>query len=371
MVATVETSTELEFLLRKIAELVQLPPTLEEKVRTSYEALTGHLEESDLTKFDPVLYAQGSYLIGTTVRPKGRDEFDLDFVVQLAIASSADPASVYELVARTIEANGNYAGKVERNNRCVRVNYAGDYHLDVVPGIPNPALSGTAILIPARDAMEWAWQESDPKAWAHWFMGSAATPLGTRAAAVEPLPPPRNAEHKSPLQITVQLVKRYQNEHVEDEESRTPSITLSTIAGSTVTTQRTITETMGVVVNAIARYGLQAAPVEVANPVKPDEDLGRKWSDVRVFTEFQAWSRQLAEDWLALSSGAVTGFDRVQHSLSSMFGEGPVDKAFEALGERARRAQTSGKLVTGTTAGTLGIGVAGQVNRPHTHYGDG
>jgi hypothetical protein len=77
------TVNEIDALLSQIAVELQLPTALEKEARAHYHALTRYLAQSSLAGYSPDLYAQGSFRIGTTVKPLAGDEFDLDFVVEL------------------------------------------------------------------------------------------------------------------------------------------------------------------------------------------------------------------------------------------------------------------------------------------------
>ena len=49
--------------------------------------------------------------------------------------SSKGPKDYIDDVYRCLKANGNYSDKVQKNTRCVTVNYAGEFKIDVVPCI--------------------------------------------------------------------------------------------------------------------------------------------------------------------------------------------------------------------------------------------
>ncbi len=70
---------QLDDLLRRICEELQLPPGRYDQAVARYEAVSGWLESdgSALRALSPLMYPQGSMRIGTTVKPIGRDEHDL------------------------------------------------------------------------------------------------------------------------------------------------------------------------------------------------------------------------------------------------------------------------------------------------------
>ncbi len=65
---------------------------------------------------------------------------------------------------------------MERLPRCIRLNYAGDFHLDIVPAVPDFEVGGTYIFVPDLDAnlaidapQNDRWKPSNPKGYQIWF----------------------------------------------------------------------------------------------------------------------------------------------------------------------------------------------------------
>lgn len=78
--------------------------------------------------------AQGSYAHKTIIRPvQENDEFDADLLLYLTEFEGWSPKDYVENVYTTFRSSGVYKDMVSRRTRCVVVNYAGDFHIDVVP----------------------------------------------------------------------------------------------------------------------------------------------------------------------------------------------------------------------------------------------
>lgn len=82
---------------------------------------------------------QGSYAHKTIIKPvQDNDEFDADILVFIR-DDNFNPNSFVTDYVNNIYAvfsnDGNYHDKTHRNTRCVTINYAGDFHLDIVPCI--------------------------------------------------------------------------------------------------------------------------------------------------------------------------------------------------------------------------------------------
>jgi hypothetical protein len=363
-------SSELETLLRLIAEELQLPPSLDQKARERYKALTEYLQETELGRYPISVYAQGSYRIGTTVKPLQGEEFDLDFVLELLLPSVVSPDVLMDMVWDQVQRNGHYSGMLERRPSCIRLLYADEFHMDIVPAVPDEEHGGTSILIPRETAGALAWHGTNPRGYAAWFESLSAMRVLTKEMAVEPLPPPADATEKTPLQTAVQLYKRNHHIAVTHEHLRTPSIVLTTIAGETATGTSTLGEAINSLVDSLAAFLTLVDPPDIANPAAPYEVVSDKWADPRVFKGFQSHAARLRRDWNELVDLQGTGFDALVQKLNEMFGEWPVTRAVKAASERLQAARAAGALSTGA-GGALQIGPATRPNRPHTYFGSG
>jgi hypothetical protein len=375
MIAIPRQTEELVFLLTQIAEDVQVPPSTDKAVRQHYQAVSDHLTSSrQLHGSTPHLFPQGSYRLGTTVRPIRREEFDLDFVVELVtLPQPASSRDLYERVASALESSSVYAHRLERRDRCVRINYAGSFHIDVVPAIPNTGHPWGGIRIPTHAGAQWGWAPTDPRGYIRWFESRNVQPemrAAVLAGEVELLP--ANGQ-KSALQLGIQLVKRYQSMQLTNEGLRTPSIVLTTVAAGTFGGSASLPAAVDAVVGALHRLANRSPAPRVPNPTIQSENLARKWSESpETYWEYGRWVEKLQEDWEFLQSGAV-GLDQIKKRLEAMFGERPTQAAVKAYTDRQRDRTRLGTLDTSRRTGVLGAsapGVPGVLqNRPHTFYG--
>ena len=101
MLITSDAYTQLEDTLAKMAEAAELDQTRWKRLKTSYEAISKWISE-DLGFFGQVeieIYPQGSVSIGTTTKPYGKTEFDLDVVIHIKLLSSEyDPDVIFNEV---------------------------------------------------------------------------------------------------------------------------------------------------------------------------------------------------------------------------------------------------------------------------------
>jgi hypothetical protein len=78
---------------------------------------------------------QGSYGLKTIIKPVGTREYDADMLLYMTYDETKEPKDYINEVYNCLKENDTYKDKVHRRTRCVYVNYAGDFHLDLVPCI--------------------------------------------------------------------------------------------------------------------------------------------------------------------------------------------------------------------------------------------
>ncbi len=370
MVTLSATGTGLDELLVEVAEQLQLPLTLDGEVRTHYSALTDYLAGSAVGAFSPSLYAQGSFRIGTTVKPISEDEFDLDFVCELHGTTGMGPQDVYELVAKAIEVNGTYQDKTKRKDRCVRVHFARNCHLDIVPAVElnDPSDMGAIAITDGKDG-SWKWKSTNPRGYVRWFESLRPIRTLAKAAQVEPLPPQEGIEIKSALQVGVQLLKRNHQKVVVAERLRTPSIVLTTIAGQASGGAASVRDVVSASVSSIEAYASSAAPRHLTHPVHAKEIISERWNDTDVYRTYRDYAGVVANQWSAVLAAEGRGYHVVAPLLNEMFGEAPVQAALRAVGERTRILKEQGRLRTAVTGGLVAT-TAGLGNPKNTYFGD-
>ncbi len=145
-------TAQIDDLLARAAEKLQLDKTRREKIESSYMSIQEVLENDpeffNSKSFE--IYPQGSVRIGTTVKPLAKNEFDLDIVLHIRDNNfeQTNPIKVYNELKRVFKNDGRYEDKVEPKTRCVRLKYAGDYHMDILPGCQEKIQNEDVIVIP-------------------------------------------------------------------------------------------------------------------------------------------------------------------------------------------------------------------------------
>lgn len=99
-------------------------------------AITNFLQTGDdrfAENFIDVL-PQGSYAHRTIINPvQQSDEFDADLLLEMEEVDDWEPEDYVEELYKVFRASSTYRGMVSRHDRCVKVDYANEFHIDVVP----------------------------------------------------------------------------------------------------------------------------------------------------------------------------------------------------------------------------------------------
>lgn len=329
---------------------ISLNETRAKRINDAYS----HLEEFSNTdeKVSDVkkeLYYQGSYSLGTRIKPrKENDEFDVDVILLLDLTNWTDeqkkPKAVIKWLAERLRTDDKWSGKIFQKERCVRVNYSGDFHLDIVPALPR---WDSAIDIPDRKEDEWI--KSDPKGYIDWFNN-----VDTQAT------------YK--LRDTVKLLK-YWRDVKFGEKSKPKSILLTTLVGMNYGRgYSSLAEIFTVTLENIRNWAIQFdSKPQVFNPCYSMlvEDLARHWTD-ETFSLFKERIEKAAAD----SRKALDENDKDESIKlwTKVFPDFPQDISEDA--KAVNKARKSGNLFA-LSGGGVSIGYKGNgvpVN-DHRYYG--
>tara|TARA_R110001592_G_scaffold3510_6_gene19609 strand:+ start:980 stop:2188 length:1209 start_codon:yes stop_codon:yes gene_type:complete len=347
-----ENGLQREDILTRIAVSLELDETRKQRMESAYNAVYDILEKDEVffSKVDFLVYPQGSKAIGTTVKPRGKEEFDLDITVEIR-----DPyynytsSEIYNHLIRVLSNNDTYKDKLVKKNRCARIDYVGDFHMDVLPGCI--VISGDSkIMVPDRELSSWT--SSNPKGYANWFTEKAETisssnlnkafrtfsALNEAKAEQEELPND-DVYSKEPLKRAVQLTKRYRDIYFEkNPKHKTSSIVLTTIFGELYEGESSIYQTIDSILNKIVKryadyqYLFESQGVykriKVLNPVNSNEDFTEKWDkEKEYYNQFIAFVKSYKEKWEKLKNGnfgvaeELFGSDRIKGILTEQLKE--------------------------------------------------
>jgi len=362
---------QLDDLLFEICEDLQLSPSRYRLAEERYKTLGKYLEavNSPFRGFRPYIYPQGSMRLNTTSKPISGPH-DLDFVLELAIDYSlVDPMSLLRALFKYVQDSAVYRAMLELKNRCIRLEYADEFYMDVLPACRNGQLGGTCVKVPDRASK--GWTDSDPIGYANWFEGEARKlPSLEVAAKAQPLPAQQAVSEKLPLQLAVQLLKRQRDLQYQSHVHLAPiSVVLTTLSGRNYNGEPSVsaalTGILGGIVNEIRSAELRGTRVYVFNPSNPAEDLSERWDEnTAAYAAFVEGIRELEADWKRV----VSRVGNIPAQLERLFGE-PVNIALEKQARRVQEARLQNKLAVRPSGIITAVGIGALRMRPNTYHG--
>ncbi len=381
---------EIYSVLDEICQTLELSAAQLEAARTSYETVAEWLAASD----DPLLkwidvYAHGSACLGTTVRPIGREDFDVDIICKvLCFTADGAPSELKRIIGDRLKENARYAGMLEEKKRCWRLNYAREYHLDISPTIGNVECDNGGDLVPDKSLREF--KPTNPKGYKALFERRAALMPVLRAqkaiaaedrANVEPFPVYGFA--KGILRRTVQLLKRHRDVHFLDvvEDVAPISIIITTLASRSYeycvksfvfdSELDALIGTVRLMPHFVDRPVVNGRRIYVvANETTLGENFAERWNaEPARAAAFYEWHAKALADLEALPS--LEGVDVVARSLEDSLGGAVVRKVIDARTEGISGARVGKKLYV---VPSVGLSLSNAANatavRPNTFFGD-
>jgi hypothetical protein len=143
---------------------LNIPSTKRQLLIRSRQAIENKLKDyfkSKGTSEVPMTWIQGSYKLGTIIRTK-HDTCDIDMGMYFFVQPNVEPRTLLQNVNRAL--NDHTTGSISIRRKCVRVNYAGDFHIDI-PVYYRDQIKNKQWLA----TKEYGWEESDPKLFWEWF----------------------------------------------------------------------------------------------------------------------------------------------------------------------------------------------------------
>jgi hypothetical protein len=368
-------------LLEKICVALQLTETQFQSAERSYNAVGRWLGEDErLAELHPRIFPQGSMALLTTVKPRGQVQYDLDMVLEVDGADGLTPKWLYDAVKDRLDAHDLYRTMLKPRPRCLRLDYANQFHLDIVPARTHPRLGAPFIEIPQKpdqDGELHNWITNNPKDLVKWFkLQCEKRSLSIfEKAAQEPLPKPVLAHEKPVLACAVQLFKRHRDVVFGAASDAPSSILLTTLAGTFYQGEPSIEETLVHILGRIARL-TEVDPqfTSVCNPACTDQNLCAKWTLTQCahFANFVCTFGRKLRDLTT-----IRGVDKIAAELRNLFGDETlgqkndvVSKAImEYVDETVNKARDSGALRFVESVGLSTVATSGTSIPKHTFYG--
>ena len=247
-----------------LAEEVNLNPARRRRLNRSLAAVTEFLSQNlDGYRSHE---RQGSYAQGTIIRPVNDGKYDADVLVFIKHHRSKKAQNYIDELHACLLQNNSIANQLRKKTRCVTVEYAENFTIDVVPCVER---DGRPSICNSKDNR---FENTDGTGYREWFNSKTDVTNGH-------------------LKGTVQLLK-YLRDHKRNFE--VPSVLLTTLAGHSVHVNErgkrfnNLPDTLKTVSNRINSF-VQATPrmPQMRNPALRSERFNRHWeqNDYRNFRE--------------------------------------------------------------------------------------
>lgn len=382
---------EINRMLEKMAEVLDISPTQYEDAVKKYEAIATYLgNDEKINQYKPEMYPQGSFNLGTIIKPEtDDDEYDIDLVCELKLCDtkSLTQEQLKNLVGDRLK-SGMYKSMLkdlDGGRRCWTIDYAEStkLHLDILPVIPDNnsriflESSGvnhgnTAVNLTDKENRYYKilsddWVKSNPKGYLAWFKEQMLISLNesrkmfsaTYKTKIEDVP---DYKVKTPLQRAIQLLKRHRDTTYGSHEDKPISIIITTLAAHAYKNEDNLVDALTSILTNMKNYisyeyrnGKRVAIIK--NPVDFRENFADKWeifpNREKVFFE---WLDK-AQDYFGGLLNTETNREMITESLNSGFGDKMTRKMFSALGDETRMNREMGLLRMETATGILGVNI--------------
>jgi len=365
----IEIRNEFDRVLNDLAEELDVPPSKYEEAKACYDAVGKWLDAKDspLNPYKPEIYPQGSFALGTVIKPIGDEDYDVDAVCRLdRTPTNISQMRLKAMVGNRLKQHGKYSQMLDPKDggrRCWTLQYAEEtkFHLDILPAIPDDPNWLIRLGVPnelARHAIEitdkttWDtdpdWPKSNPMGYVLWFKARTQARLNEgrqilameKRARVEDI---QDYEVRTPLQRVIQILKRHRDVQYPEDADKPISIIITTLAASVYQNEDSVSEALLSIVPKM-RTELERKKRGlvwwVPNPVNPQENFADKWEkEPRKAQIFIEWLNLIEREHHELLTD--TGFTRVGEYLTEAYGAREASKALEKYASRSK----SGALV--------------------------
>jgi hypothetical protein len=374
-----------EAYLEAMVDDLSISETRYEQAEKSYKSLGEWLgrEDSTLRAFDPLVYVQGSFRLGTVIRPPSEEEdYDVDAVCELRVLRTSmvtqlQLKQLLEAEVRSYHRAQSMVKPVREGRRCWVLDYAdgAQFHMDVVPCVPDgdrqrrllearsqsTLWSGSAVAITDNERWNYQlvdedWCRSNPKAYSDWFRQRMIAALNKRKkflaeaarASVEDIPDYRI---RTPLQSAIMVLKRHRDLRFAGKpEDRPISIILTTLAAHAYSGEETIGEALLTILQRMDQFILMDGPkFVIPNPTDPLENFADKWETHQHRAQaFFEWLGQARSDFAHLAG--LTDARQMNESAKSAVGQ--------RVAERASTKMSGGSLLRAAAVAPIGTGLS-------------
>ncbi|MFF1389655.1 MULTISPECIES: SMODS domain-containing nucleotidyltransferase [Rhodococcus erythropolis group] len=282
---------------------VNLNPDRTKKLNARVEAINSFVNDhADLQIcLDGDLIPQGSYASRTIIKPQRRNDFDADVLLPMKEVDGWEPKHYTVKLHKAFDDSARYGDKAKLGKRCATIDYAGDFHIDIVPFVTR---ADGLTYITHRTKNQFILAE--PTALSSWFVGQNKAATGH-------------------LVKTVRLMKYLR----DNSSAEIPSVVLSSLLAGRVqpfTSYTDLPRTLVALVNDLKTY----LDSHVFVPFVDDQtgqNLADRWPQSAFVTFKSRLSTWATDMQTALDAPADESVDAWRTVFGTNFGSGSTSAA--------------------------------------------
>ena len=370
-------------ILEVILNGLDLPDYAYEKAQNRYQDLGKWFsrKESSVEFFEPHIFPQGSFRIGTAIRPlSGKEDYDLDLVCKLQegyYKADHTQKELKVLIGRELEiyrSARTIEEPLEEKHRCWCLEYKDTlgFHMDIVPCIPedeekirtvneairayreskeslSAQISRLTVSITDDRTSNYRnrggeWPVSNPEGYALWFenrMNQGVSIAVLERAKIDDVP---LFARKTILQKAVQILKRHRDKFFSQanaEDRKPASIILTTLAARAYQGEQLLPEAISRISSQMESYiSRKNGKACIPNPVNPEENFADKWSmpqyaKLDLEGNFYTWLTQARKDFenILCSSNPNEVFSKIDSTMGISVSGDLVKRWMEGAGK--------------------------------------
>lgn len=344
-------STQSTPLLTAIAKALDISEKHYKLAVKRYKSIHAWLkrDESSVARYNPKIYSQGSFALGTVIKPfSDAEAYDIDLVCELDLQNiEISQEKLKKLVGQEIKSYAhanNINSQPEESRHHWTLNYVegAQFHVNILPATPDlksfkefiaskgsvlsywsdSTIAITDNTLPNYCRIDTDWPRSNPKGYAEWFRSH-----------INDVPVHKV---KTPLQQVIQILKRHrdiwfdENQSAYEEKAKPVSIIITTLAARAYNNQVDLQQALMKIVTGMQGYiaAYKKGVVVLPNPVNSLENLADKWQEHPIRRVcFEDWLQQVYSD--LTEALALSDIQSVGQSLKSCLGERVINEAFQ------------------------------------------
>lgn len=368
-----------------LADELSISQTMMEKAISSYEAVGKWLGECE-PNLDVKIMPQGSINLGTVIKPiSDNDDYDIDLVCLLENGSELPAERIKNIVGNRLKEHKRYNNMIEKEGkRCWTLQYD-EFHMDILPSVPKngyfiePGNTEIRLTHKVNDNM-YIDKYSNPNEYGLWFENCMETTFQEakqfysirNKVEIDDVPTYRV---KTPLQKSIQLLKRHRDIMFADDKSGDApiSIIITTLAAQAYGNENNVYDALQNILLHMMDYVEvdSNGQYQILNPVMQEENFADKWNSNPHKVEcFKRWIKQAQQDIIE-NPMRVIGTVEQSEIIKKSFGENLTNRVYNKLGESTRIARNQQSLyINGLQGGISNKETEGsKIVEEHTFYG--